>query len=553
MQQGYTVAFGIKRGKCTKDACSRLCGYYTSNEEGGVCINCAHFPGTHENLGPLTDEVITSEPQKPKIIDFSKLEPIYYDDPDPYNLLKEEDLEIKENESEKEAKEKLDDLCEWKVKNNEIKILKKLGSGKSAKVYKGLYRDQDVAVKVLKPVIDTKELSNFKGELDIMSSVNSPYVVKFYGGCLQPRICMLMEYCSRGSLYHVMNDETVKMDWNLAIKFIQHSVLGVAALHSLNPPVVHRDLKSLNLLVNQNMDVKVCDFGLSRFNPESLDDSTLQKVRGTYAYTAPEIYFGKKYTHKSDVFSLSIVIWEIMMRLYKGEYVRPYAEYPNLRIDFQIIIFSAKKNKRPTIPENCPDFIQDLITECWSKEPDDRPSCSELVQKLEGLQQEYESNKAQWDSFSFDQSKIGSSSNANDSVTNNNNNNNNNNNENNNNLSSPPEKKVENDNNSNPSSTPPADKKRSFKRSASKKILNAISLKDKKTSETIDQENKIQWTHKDASTISNDDKNPGITGDVVWTHTGTSNQNWLDEDDFDDDKPKKKKKKGFFSKLKKKR
>lgn len=324
-------------------------------------------------------------------------EKIFYEDPDPLGLLQEPGNS--ETKEEIEARKQLQDLCEWSIAGNELRFLERLGSGRSAKVYKGLYKNQEVAIKVLKPILDRKELQNFKSELDIMSSVDSNHVVKFFGGCLQPKICLVMEYCSNGSLYHLFQRKELNFDWALLFRLCTETVEGVLALHNHHPQVVHRDLKSLNLLVNKEYSVKVCDFGLSRVIQGSQDESTLGKLRGTYAYSAPEVYKGDKYTDKSDVFSLGVILWEAIARIFTGEYQRPYKEY-NYKIDFQIIINSAKHGKRPKLGlDICPESLRNLITVCWDPSPDERPPTAEVLSKLKEIQKEYEENQAEWDAL----------------------------------------------------------------------------------------------------------------------------------------------------------
>jgi len=95
-----------------------------------------------------------------------------------------------------------------------------------------------------------------------------------------------MEFCSRGSLYHVLQSDKYDIGWDKTFRFALETVKGIECLHTWDPPIVHRDLKSLNLLVNEKWEVKVCDFGLSRFNTGS-NLETLVKMRGTFAYCAP--------------------------------------------------------------------------------------------------------------------------------------------------------------------------------------------------------------------------------------------------------------------------
>jgi serine/threonine protein kinase len=211
---------------------------------------------------------------------------------------------------------------------------------------------------------------------------------------------MIMEFCGRGSLYDVLNDKQLLLGWGHAFSFMKEMVLGMDYLHSCTPEIVHRDFKSLNLMVNDQLHVKVGDFGLSRFNTETQKE-TLAKMRGTFAYCAPEVYFGNKFSNKSDVFSIGVVIWEIVTRLLKNNYERPYQEFPHLRFDFQIIIQTAKNKLRPTIKAECPKPVADLITVCWSHEADERPDCKQVLAKLDEIEKEYHANKETWDSLVY--------------------------------------------------------------------------------------------------------------------------------------------------------
>jgi len=286
----------------------------------------------------------------------------------------------------------------WILHNSELEFAMKLGSGTSGTVYKGLYKGEDVAIKVLKSEQSSKELDEFKKEFQIMSSIQSPYLVFFFGAVLEPKMCMVMELCSKGSLYHVMSDLKNDLGWDRSFQFAKEMVRGVECLHSWTPQVVHRDLKSLNLMVNDTWHVKVADFGLSRFNTDTHKD-TLVKMRGTFAYCAPEVYFGEQFSIKADVFSLGIILWEIVTRCIKREYMRPYQEFPNLHFDFQIIIQTAKKGVRPTIPPSCPEAFTNLIKSCWDHDVEKRPICDEILVQLEKLEQDFQSNTDTWNNL----------------------------------------------------------------------------------------------------------------------------------------------------------
>jgi len=285
---------------------------------------------------------------------------------------------------------------DWRIPMSSLEYTVKLGSGTSGTVYKGIYEGINVAIKLLKT--STKEIEEFKKEFHIMNAIQSPYLVFFFGACLEPKMCMVMELMSRGSLYHVISDPKFDCHWDRVFSFSREMLLGVDALHSWEPQVVHRDLKSLNLMVNEEYHVKVGDFGLSRFNTET-QGATLNKMVGTMAYCAPEVYFGEKFSTKSDVYSAGVILWELINTCIKRKYERPYQEFPQLRFDFQIIIQVAKKGTRPTIPATCPESWKKLIQSAWHEHADQRPSCKDMLKILEEIQKDYEANKEEWESL----------------------------------------------------------------------------------------------------------------------------------------------------------
>eukprot|EP01132_Coremiostelium_polycephalum_P004967 gene4967-6188_t len=281
----------------------------------------------------------------------------------------------------------------WAIDGDEIVFLNKLGEGTSAKVYKATWRNQEVAVKILRSEPEHQKLLDFLKELEIMSSLRSPHVVYFYGMVLQPKICMIMEYCSNQTLYHLMH---LQMDftWDWVLKFSIEMVKGVNCLHSWKPIIVHRDLKSLNLLVSDNWTIKVADFGLSRF--ATTKSASIRKTRGTYAYCAPEVFYGD-ITPKGDIYSIGIILWELAVRCIKSKYEKPFYEFKHIQYDFQILVQTTKHNLRPTIPANCPEGFANLIVQCWDGNPDKRPTCPEILDSLLDLEKKYSENKKKWD------------------------------------------------------------------------------------------------------------------------------------------------------------
>jgi len=359
--------FGIKRGPCKLNDCD--CDtYQAESERGGVCQNCGHWPAQHQNLGKDENDKDSAPVDKPS-----------GEGDDPNAMFS--------------------NGFSWQIDANELEFSKVLGEGTSAQVFRGTYRSQEVAIKVLKEKTDAKTLLEFRKEFEIMSALRSPHVVFFYGAALSPSLCMVLEFCAKGALYDVLSDLTQKITWKHVFRAAIDTVKGLLCLHNWKPQIVHRDMKSLNLLVDENWTVKVSDFGTSRFTSgDKSNSSTLSKLRGTYAYCPPEVYFGKDFTPKSDIFSFGVILWEMAYRCLTGVYAQPFSEFTQIVFDFQIIIQSAKKDLRPTIPESCPEAFKDLINRCWHKSPTERPSTTELAVALREVKAAYLENKSDWDS-----------------------------------------------------------------------------------------------------------------------------------------------------------
>jgi serine/threonine protein kinase len=183
----------------------------------------------------------------------------------------------------------------WLIQHSELEFTEKIGVGGGGKVYKGILRSiHPVAIKVLKQLTEGKLLDEFKKEVEIMSSIRAKEIVHFFGMCFEPKLCIVMEYCGRGSLYHVLNNPSLEIGWDKVIKFAVQMAKGMDCLHSWKPQIVHRDMKSLNLLVSDDWNLKVGDFGLSRFTTAD-NMETLTKLRGTPLYCAPVICFLDKF------------------------------------------------------------------------------------------------------------------------------------------------------------------------------------------------------------------------------------------------------------------
>lgn len=255
-------------------------------------------------------------------------------------------------------KEKLSEVS-GEIDANELEYTKELGAGASGKVYKARWREKEVAVKVLSNVNMDAQIEEFKKEFKIMNAVKSPFMIQFYGASLKP-LMMVMEFCARGSLYHVLNDKTLDFNWDRALNIAIEMANGIAVLHGWEPQIVHRDLKSLNLLVTSDWKIKVADFGLSRFTTGG-NMETFKKLCGTFAYCAPEIFGGTSFTDKSDVYSMGMVVWELIIRVIRWVLCRAFIGL-GTRIDLALL--GVTTNNPSVSTSNC-----NLTSKFWCKPP----------------------------------------------------------------------------------------------------------------------------------------------------------------------------------------
>eukprot|EP01119_Soliformovum_irregulare_P016204 TRINITY_DN465_c1_g1_i4.p1 TRINITY_DN465_c1_g1~~TRINITY_DN465_c1_g1_i4.p1 ORF type:complete len:1124 (+),score=390.92 TRINITY_DN465_c1_g1_i4:174-3545(+) len=220
-------------------------------------------------------------------------------------------------ENDADIKKKLLDMKDvtW-LKYTSFEFTKQLSAGSSGQVYKGFYNGEEIAIKVLEKQ-SSDQLQGLKHEIKILSAVTGPHIVNFLGACIEPKLCLAMEFCSRGSLYDILTDNQLQFGWKEVFIFAKQMMLGLQTLHNFNPQILHRDVKSMNFLVAENWCIKVCDFGLARASTGS-NMSTLMKLRGTMCYLAPETCKGEQYSAASDIYSYGVCLWEIVYRLMMG-------------------------------------------------------------------------------------------------------------------------------------------------------------------------------------------------------------------------------------------
>ena len=255
-----------------------------------------------------------------------------------------------------------------------------IGSGAFGTVHRAqwLTRHDTVAVKRLHLTHLNKQAEReFFKELSLMNNVRYRHIVTFYGACTEKgKYSLVMEYMALGSLYKILHENQTELDWPERLSIALQTAKSINYLHQLEQPILHRDIKSLNFLLDRSYKgyiVKVCDFGLAQIRSETTQQSKLTSMRPfTLQWTAPEILRMKKHTDKSDIYSLGIVYWELAAN-----------EIPYDGHQDAVIREFVLAGDRLDIPETTPRRFTVLIEKCWAHNPNDRPDSSDVIDIIE--------------------------------------------------------------------------------------------------------------------------------------------------------------------------
>ncbi|KAM0841293.1 hypothetical protein ACQ4PT_059130 [Festuca glaucescens] len=271
------------------------------------------------------------------------------------------------------------DCLDYEILWEDLVIGEQVGQGCCGTVYHALWYGLDVAAKVFSKQEYSEEMINsFRQEVSLMKKLRHPNIILFMGAVMsQQRLCIVTEFLPRGSLFRLLQKNIGKLDprrrVNMAIDIVTR---GMNYLHNSIPTVVHRDLKSPNLLVDKNWTVKVADFGLSRLKLETF--LTTKTGKGTPQWMAPEVLRSEPSNEKSDVFSYGVVLWELVTQKVPWDTLNT----------MQVIGVVGLMDHRLEIPSDTDPEWASMIKSCWDSDPQRRPSFQELLERLQGLQKE---------------------------------------------------------------------------------------------------------------------------------------------------------------------
>lgn len=253
-----------------------------------------------------------------------------------------------------------------------------IGTGATARVFKGVWHGKQVAVKQLnltkRWATQLRQEVAFLREATIIAQISHQGLVQFYGVAIdrQPYL-LITEFCAGGTCYNLLHiDQDIDLEVNQQLKMCCDIACAMDYLHKFQPQIIHRDLKSLNLLLVEPVTstddvpyVKVADFGLGKMKDHLEDWGHMTKEVGTAAWRAPETSTGT-YTEKADIYSFAMCVFEIICE-----------EIPFHEMDSSEVTKAVYKGARPdmeAVPPFMPPDLVTLMVQCWAHEPSNRPS-----------------------------------------------------------------------------------------------------------------------------------------------------------------------------------
>ncbi|KAI0531365.1 hypothetical protein KFK09_000918 [Dendrobium nobile] len=279
---------------------------------------------------------------------------------------------------------------ELKKCTNNFPEVNVIGIGGYGKVYRGMLPNgRMVAIKRLRAE-STQGGLEFKTEIELLSRVHHKNLVDLVGFCFQQGERMLVyEYVPKGTLRESLSGESgIQLDWIRRLTIALDSARGIAYLHELaNPPIIHRDIKSTNILLDENLNAKVADFGLSKLVSDNEVGQVSTHVKGTLGYLDPEYYMTHILTEKSDVYSFGVVMLELItgnLPIKNGEYIVSIAKS---KLNKNDVYYGLKELVDPVIREATYMVgfrrIVELALHCVEQSAADRPTMSDVVKEIE--------------------------------------------------------------------------------------------------------------------------------------------------------------------------
>lgn len=275
------------------------------------------------------------------------------------------------------------DLLAVKVSSDDIQDIKKIGQGAFNDVWLVKYRSsQQLASKRFRDGEATRQRTQeFIEEIKLVAILKHPCLVEFVGAAWtkEADLQALFEFMENGDLRNYLINERTPRSWTTEkVQIAIDIVEALVYVHSFNPPLVHRDLKSRNVLLGESMKAKLTDFGVSRFRSQ---DNTMTAGVGTGKWLAPEVIAGNSdYGAPADMYSFGVVISELDSHKLPYEDVR--GPNGNKLVDVAMLQLVSSGELKPSFLPTCPPKIAELALLCLALKPSDRPAAAEVAYAL---------------------------------------------------------------------------------------------------------------------------------------------------------------------------
>lgn len=280
----------------------------------------------------------------------------------------------------------------WEIGFDRIVLERSVGQGVTAHVYEAILDGRyQVAVKQIdwdKSSSGEQEQRAFEREVAVLMRTCHENLVQFLGiSSIERPFRIITEFCAGGCVFSLLHNQELLLSWSQKLRICIHVAKAMKYLHEFNPQVIHRDLKSLNLLLSSPVKsqedapfIKVSDFGLARIKWQAPDSSwgKMTRAAGTCHWMAPEVFVSHTYDEKVDLYSYAMILFEVICQEIPFEDQNP-ADIGRL----------AVKGCRPdlaSVPEECPEILCKLMQCCWAGTPQKRPPFSEILPLLDQVE-----------------------------------------------------------------------------------------------------------------------------------------------------------------------
>ena len=355
--------------------------YYCGHDDGVMiivmCGGMKRMLNLMDSPGRM-QQPFNSDSKTPSVYsDSGRISPDNTADAGHFGVMPQENLPSHET---KETPLRLQIAVDLTIDPSQILLGERIGIGSFGEVHRALWRGTEVAVKrFLDQDISRNLLDEVTFEIDIMRRLRHPNVVLLMGAVTVPgNLSIVTEFLHRGSLFKLLHREqppavAAALDNRRRMRMAMDVVRGMHYLHSFEPMIVHRDLKSPNLLVDKSFVVKVCDFGLSRMKRNTYLSSKTNA--GTPEWMAPEVLRNEASDEKADVWSFGVILWELATVLEPWQGLNP----------MQVVGAVGFAGKQLEIPADVDEVIANMCRDCWQTNPRERPSFEHLAESLRSV------------------------------------------------------------------------------------------------------------------------------------------------------------------------